>query len=390
MNQKKPWTILFLMLLLPCVCAHAQANEVSITLQSGEVIRGKLISEANGVVELQHAILGDLKINRALITDIASVPQSKLKPSESASTASPTKKPRLFSGFTNPYIDTELTPVSTAPNDVDALASRSVAHAGSSRYFYNNSSGALDNGSLLRTEPAHVEPTVAPIAKNPSDWKGQVELNSTFVSAENTQLDLRTAAQAVHETDNDRLKAYAEYYLRTLSSSGSGIGNVTDNNLLTNITYDRFLNPTPWLWFTKAQYQYDANQGWENRIQAWGGMGYRFFDDPNFLLLTGKLGVGATHEFGGVDTTQPSGYAEFAVDWQISERQKLSLSTYIAPDLSNFENYFLQTRFEWSMKLDIFSGLSLVTGLRNDYQNQPASNSNGNDFRGYAGLKLEF
>ena len=390
MKQKKPWTILFLMLLLPCVCAHARADEVSITLQSGEVIRGKLISEANGVVELKHAILGDLKINRALITDIASTPQVELKPSESASTASPTKNPRLFSGFTNPYIDTDLTPVSTAPNDVDALASRSVAHAGSSRYFYNNSSGALDTGSLLRTHPAHVEPTVAPIAKNPSDWKGQVELNSTFVSAENTQLDLRTAAQAVHETENDRLKAYAEYYLRTLSSSGSGIGNVTDNNLLTNITYDRFLNPTPWLWFTKAQYQYDANQGWENRIQAWGGMGYRFFDDPNFLLLTGKLGVGATHEFGGVDTTQPSGYAELAVGWQISERQKLSLSTYIAPDLSNFENYFLQTRFEWSMKLDIFSGLSLVTGLRNDYQSQPASNSNGNDFRGYAGLKLEF
>jgi Protein of unknown function, DUF481 len=390
MNQKKPWTILFLLWLLPCVCAHARADEVSITLQSGEVIRGKLISEANGVVELKHAILGDLKINRALITDIASVPQVELKPSESPSTASPTKNPRLFSGFTNPYIDTDLTPVSTAPNDIDALASRSVAHAGSSRYFYNNSSGALDNGSLLRTHPAHVEPAVAPIAKNPSDWKGQVELNSTFVSAENTQLDLRTAAQALHETDNDRLKVYAEYYLRTLSSSGSGIGNVTDNNLLTNITYDRFLNPTPWLWFTKAQYQYDANQGWENRIQAWGGMGYRFFDDPNFLLLTGKLGVGATHEFGGVDTTQPSGYAELAVGWQISERQKLSLSTYIAPDLSNFENYFVQTRFEWSMKLDIFSGLSLVTGLRNDYQSQPASNSNGNDFRGYAGLKLEF
>ena len=90
MNQKKPWTILFLIWLLPCVCAHAHANEVSITLQSGEVIRGKLISEANGVVEFKHAILGDLKINRALITNIASVPQSELKPSELASIASHT------------------------------------------------------------------------------------------------------------------------------------------------------------------------------------------------------------------------------------------------------------------------------------------------------------
>ena len=90
MNQKKPWTILFLMLLLPCVCTHAHANEVSITLQFGEVIRTKLISEANGVVEFKRAILGDLKINRALITNIASVPQSELKPSELASIASHT------------------------------------------------------------------------------------------------------------------------------------------------------------------------------------------------------------------------------------------------------------------------------------------------------------
>ena len=357
MNPKKPWTIFLLLWLALCVCTHAHANEVSITLQSGEVIRGTLISEANGVVEIKHAILGDLKIDRALITNMTPIANAQVTTPASTSAPDVIQNKHIFSGLTNPSID---------------------------------SSGALDNGSLLRTEPAHVEPTAVPIAKNPSDWKGQVELNATFVSADNTQLDLRTAAQAVRETDNDRLKAYAEYYLRTLSSSGSGIGNVTDNNLLTNITYDRFLNPTPWLWFTKAQYQYDANQGWENRIQAWGGMGYRFFDDPNFLLLTGKLGVGATHEFGGVDTTQPSGYAELAVGWQISERQKLSLSTYIAPDLSNFENYFLQTRFEWSMKLDIFSGLSLVTGLRNDYQSQPANNSNGNDFRGYAGLKLEF
>jgi hypothetical protein len=31
-----------------------------------------------------------------------------------------------------------------------------------------------------------------------------------------------------------------------------------------------------------------------------------------------------------------------------------------------------------------------VTGLRDDYQSQPADNGTGNDFRGYAGLKLEF
>ena len=390
MNQKKGWTIPFLILFAWSVSTTANAQEVSITLQSGEVIRGKLISEINGVVEINHAILGDLKIKRDLITSISPIPTTETNPSTKTPTPVSTSQRHALTDFTNPYTADESMQTSTAPTDPDALASRSIPHAGYAHSFYNNTTGPLDLGGLLRTEAAPAQPTPTPPVKPASDWKGQVELNATFVSADNTQLDLRTAAQAIRETRDDRFKAYAEYYLRTLSSSGSGIGSVTDNNLLTNITYDHFLNPTPWLWFTKGQYQYDANQGWENRLQGWGGMGYRFFDDPNFLLLTGKLGVGATHEFGGVDTTQPSGYAEIALGWQISERQKLSLSTYIAPDLSNFENYFVQTRFEWSMKLDIFSGLSLITGLRNDYQSQPSSNSNGNDFRGYAGLKLEF
>jgi len=45
MNQKKSWTIPFLILFAWSVSTTANAQEVSITLQSGEVIRGTLIGE---------------------------------------------------------------------------------------------------------------------------------------------------------------------------------------------------------------------------------------------------------------------------------------------------------------------------------------------------------
>lgn len=334
----------------------ARADEVLITLQSGDVIRGTLISDANGVVEIKHPNLGDLKIKRDAITKMVPAPAVPTEPTE------PTAK-------TTP----------PAPTDAAAATTATPPAAEGSQ-----PAKPLDVLGILQTAPPAEDP-------NAPKWKGQIELNATFVSAENTQLDLRAAAQATRETIDDKLKAYAEYYLRTLANSGSsGFGDVTDNNLLTNVTYDRFLNPTKWLWFGKTQYQYDVNQGWENRIQGWGGIGYRFYEDPKGFSLTGKVGLGATHEFGSIDTTQPNGYAEIALAWQISDRQKLNFSTYISPDLANIENFFVQTRLEWSMKLDIFSGLSLVTGLRDDYQSQPADNGSGNDFRGYAGLKLEF
>jgi putative salt-induced outer membrane protein YdiY len=334
----------------------ARADEVLITLQSGDVIRGTLISDANGVVEIKHPNLGDLKIKRDAITKMVPAPAVPTEPTE------PTAK-------TTP----------PAPTDAAAATTATPPAAEGSQ-----PAKPLDVLGILQTAPPAEDP-------NAPKWKGQIELNATFVSAENTQLDLRAAAQATRETIDDKLKAYAEYYLRTLANSGSsGFGDVTDNNLLTNVTYDRFLNPTKWLWFGKTQYQYDVNQGWENRIQGWGGIGYRFYEDPKGFSLTGKVGLGATHEFGSIDTTQPNGYAEIALAWQISDRQKLNFSTYISPDLANIENFFVQTRLEWSMKLDIFSGLSLVTGLRDDYQSQPSDNGTGNDFRGYAGLKLEF
>ena len=52
----------------------AMADEVLITLQSGDVIRGTLISDANGVVEIKHPNLGDLKIKRESITKMVPAP----------------------------------------------------------------------------------------------------------------------------------------------------------------------------------------------------------------------------------------------------------------------------------------------------------------------------
>ncbi|MCE9620178.1 MAG: DUF481 domain-containing protein [Planctomycetes bacterium] len=369
--------------LLSSVCfGFAVGEDVLVTLNSGEVLRGEVISDKDGVVMLKHALLGELKINRDAIVKISPAPAlpappvAKTPPAADAAAKAPA---------------TKFAEKAAEPASVPAETSR--ANEPSSEAVKAPDTLIKSADYTVVATPAELAKAAADAAKDPHEpvWKGQFEFNATFVDAVNTQFDLRAAAQVTRETIDDKLKAYAEYYFRTLSpnTSSSGNGNITDNNLLTNITYDRFLNPTPWLLFGKGQYQYDMTQNWENRISAWGGVGYRFFDDPKKFTLTGKLGLGATHEFGSSDMTQPNGYAEIAMGWQISERQKLNFSSYISPDLANFNNYFIQTRLEWSMKIDLYTGLSVVAGLRDDYQSQPSNGSTGNDFRGYFGLKLE-
>ena len=96
------------------------------------------------------------------------------------------------------------------------------------------------------------------------------------------------------------------------------------------------------------------------------------------------------HEFGGVDDTFPQMYIEVQGFWQISERQKVTASSFITPDVADFNNYMILSRVEWTMKLDYMSGLSLMGGLRDQYQSPvKAAGSNLNDLRIYLGFKLD-
>ena len=67
----------------------AMADEVLITLQSGDVIRGTLISDANGVVEIKHPNLGDLKIKRESITKMVPAPAAPTDPTAKTTPPAP-------------------------------------------------------------------------------------------------------------------------------------------------------------------------------------------------------------------------------------------------------------------------------------------------------------
>jgi hypothetical protein len=351
--------------LLATGLAHgARADEVLVTLSTGDVIRANLVTDADGVLTLKHPVLGELKIPRAQVTKVEPAPVAKT--ADAATAPAPASAPAPAAAAA-PAAAPETKPaeqaVATAPAAAPAAAPDAAAAAAAAE------------------------------EKSKPKWTGSVEGNITGVVAENDQWDLRVGAKLLRESDDDKLNMYAEYFLKTLGGSNSNnTGSaITDSNLLANVTYDRFLNPGPWLWFGKGQYEYDINQSWENRVGGWGGVGYRFLrDDPTKYGLTGKVGFGVTREFGGVDEWFPQAYGEVEGFWQITERQKVTASCFITPDVTEFNNYMVLARVEWTMKLDYMSGLSLVGGFRNQYQSPAKANgANLNDLRVYLGFKLD-
>lgn len=325
-------------------------NQVVVQLVGGDSLRGELVSETPDSIIMKHAVLGQMTIARSNMTSMVT------------QTANPAATPN-------------------APANVAAIATdiTNANQASSEAVVIDSAKGAATGAPATGTTAEAPKP-VLPV----SPWKFVLAANANYTDASDKQLDFRVAGGAVYEIkDVEKWKLDAEYFFKTVNDA------TTDNNLLVTSVYDRDITGTDWLWFLKAQGQASSLEAWEERLSGWGGIGYRIFKAPP-IALVGKIGFGATHEFGAVNETYPEGYLELDGKWDITERQSIQGNVYIAPDLSDISQYITIARAEWALKVDPELGLSLVGGLRFQYQSNVPAGENATDLRVYAGLKMDF
>lgn len=325
-------------------------NQVVVQLVGGDSLRGELVSETQDSIIMKHAVLGQMTIARSNMTSMVT------------QTANPAATP-------------------SEPGNVAAIATDITnANQASSEAVLIDSAKGEASGAAAAGTAAEAPKPVLPV----SPWKFVLATNANYTDASDKQLDFRVAGAAVYEIkDVEKWKTDAEYFFKTVNDA------TTDNNLLVTSVYDRDITATDWLWFLKAQGQASSLEAWEQRLSGWGGIGYRFFKAPP-IAIVGKAGFGATHEFGGINETYPEGYLELDGKWDITERQSIQGNVYIAPNLSDLSQYISIARAEWALKVDPELGLSLVGGLRFQYQSNVPAGENATDLRVYAGLKMDF
>jgi Protein of unknown function, DUF481 len=326
----------------------APGETVIVALSTGDAIRAKLVASEPDSVIVEHPVLGRMTISRKAIASMSLAPAAK---------------------------------ADDAPGSADETRVRMEAQPAA-----NDASDAprAQDGVNPADDAAKVAvaPPPPPI---PSPWKLIFDGNVNYVNAANKQLDFRVAASAVYEVkDVDKWSNNAEYFFKVVD------GGTTDNNLLVTSTYDRRLTSNPkWLWFAKGQAQWAPLESYEQRLSAWGGLGYEFLTLPPAKLL-GKLGAGYTYEFGDQNAGYPQLYAEIEWDWKLTENQAIVGSFWITPDFADFTDYLTLFRTEWTLKFADIPGLKLLGGVRWQYQSkvEPAD-ALQNDIRLYAGLRYE-
>lgn len=328
----------------PVEAGLAAGTPVTLRLVGGDVLRGTLVSESAESIVVRHPVLGELTLQRVSVTAMAVTPASPQDP---------------------PFVKAE-----TQDTVLDVQAS--------------SAAGARDQSAKDEAKAPAKDDAAKADEPIPSKWKFSLAANANYVDSADEQLDFRVAGAAVYEDpDVEKLKIDGEYFFRTVNSS------TTDNNLLLTGVYDYFFKDSSWLAFGKVQGQMAPLEAWEQRLSGWGGVGYRFYKSAPFVL-TGKVGAGATREFGGINETSAELYVELAGKWDISEFQSLEASCWIAPEFEDFSDYLLLSRLEWSVKIDPTLGMSFLGGLRYQYQSNVPAGDNPDDLRVYAGIKLDF
>jgi putative salt-induced outer membrane protein YdiY len=117
--------------------------------------------------------------------------------------------------------------------------------------------------------------------------------------------------------------------------------------------------------------EYDEFKAFDLRLSVSGGLGNHFIKTET-TTLTGRLGAGTSHEFGGPDDAWvPEGNLGTDFEYKISRLQKFKLIADYYPSWEDFRDYRLVSNAYWEILLDDDTNLSLKIGAVDRYDNTP-------------------
>lgn len=222
-------------------------------------------------------------------------------------------------------------------------------------------------------QPADAVPEAPPVPTWLEGWKGGVELGINGTEGNTNRFNFRGGANASRLTETLDTKLSLTYsYAREESRD-------TQNKAILNGRNDWLLKDSSWRIFGKGALEYDEFQDWDMRITLFGGVGYEFIKTEETLLL-GRLGVGARREVGGEDNAwTPEGLIGADFEHQLTERQKVTASIDVYPDLSRAGPYRFEGRAAYEILVDPEVNMTLKLGIVDRYDSTPGAGFRRND-----------
>lgn len=247
---------------------------------------------------------------------------------------------------------------------------------------------AIGSGAIARAEApkpvAAVKPEPPPRAPDGGllgfgwlkDWDRRLEAGVSGASGVSSNQQAHVGFMADYEDEQERWQERARYF-RSESD-----GTETASSAMVSINRDDLMPGSPWFSFAGGRFDRDEFQDWRNRVAVNGGVGLEMVKTERYRLL-GRLGLGATHSWGGPDgqETAPEALIGFDMDWKVSKQQSVALTNTLYPSLKYSGELRNVTTFDWIIDLDKELGLGLKLGVNNDHESQREDGVDRNDFK---------
>ena len=203
-----------------------------------------------------------------------------------------------------------------------------------------------------------------PVWHVPKGWESGFELGIDGSEGNSTTLSFRTGANFKRKVDWSDLKISLTYVKATAEYVE------TKHNAQMEANHDWLFKDSPWSLFGKMILVYDEFRPFDLELTLNSGLGYRFID-TDATTLKGRVGSGATRQFGGVDNNwRPEALLGMDFDHKLSDRQKVRMKVEYFPEWGDFDHYRIRTDAGWEVLLDESMNMSLKLGVIDRYDSE--------------------
>ncbi len=199
----------------------------------------------------------------------------------------------------------------------------------------------------------------------PGKVSGGFELGLNGSDGNSEAFSMKTGFNFKHKTDWDEFAVDLAYNKATAD------GAQTQHNAQFNASYERSIKDSKWSLFLKDSTLYDEFKPYDLRVALNGGVSYTAIKTEATTWKV-RFGAGGSVEIGGVSESWiPEGVLGTDFDKQLTDRQKISLTSDFFPDWRDASNYRVVTKASYEVLLDEVHNLNLKLSLNDQYDSTP-------------------
>jgi len=212
-------------------------------------------------------------------------------------------------------------------------------------------------------------------------WKRNLGAGISGSTGNSSDASVNASVSASRSTSSFKGNFQSSFFFATSD------GERTTNDVFADYQHDFLLSDSAYFIFVQGRYQYDEFQAWRHRLSTSTGLGYDIANTKTWGLNV-QLGFGTARTWGSEREWRAEGVLGFNFNWEPTQGHELTADTTYYPDFNHTPGFRLLSNAAYTMGITQIQGLSMKTGVKNEYDSgQPGKN---NSLKYYGNLVYDF